>query len=373
MRVVVDENMAAAARAFASFGEVVQRPGRTIGPADVADADALFVRSVTPVNEALLRDSPVRFVGSATIGIDHVDTAWLAGRGIGFAHAPGCNAMAVADWVVAALAALQAKGCHVFGTGTVGIVGCGNVGRRVAARLEALGYRVQVCDPPRAGAEGAAGFVDLATALANDIVTLHVPRTAGGEHPTLGLIDAAAFERIPAGGILLNAARGGVVDEDALASRLDDGPDLQAVLDTWADEPEIDADLLARVALGTPHIAGYSLEGRLRGTAMVAAAAGEFFGIETDRDWRGKLPDAPAVPAGDDVVGAILAAYDPRRDDADLRALLRLPEAGRPPAFDRLRREYPVRREFGSHAAGQDLHPALRAAGFSVADPSASD
>ncbi|MDZ7828989.1 MAG: 4-phosphoerythronate dehydrogenase [Halofilum sp. (in: g-proteobacteria)] len=291
MRVVADENLAAAKTALGSFGEVVLRPGREIGPADVADADALLVRSVTRVNERLLRDSPVRFVGSATIGIDHVDTAWLSERGIAFAHAPGCNAVAVADWVVAVLAALRAQGRHAFGSGTVGLIGAGNVGGRVRARLEALGYRVQVCDPPRAAHEGPAGFVDLDTALANDVVTLHVPLTADGEHPTAGLVDAAALARIPAGGILLNAARGGVVDEDALASRLDDGPDLQAVLDTWAGEPEIDADLLARVALGTPHIAGYSLEGRLRGTAMVVAAAAEFFGIEAGWDWRGELPE----------------------------------------------------------------------------------
>lgn len=368
MRVVADENLAAAKTALAPFGEVVLRPGRAIGPADVADADALLVRSVTRVDASLLRDSPVRFVGSATIGIDHVDTGWLSERDIAFAHAPGCNAVAVADWVVAVLSALRVQGRHAFGSGTVGLIGAGHVGSRVRARLEALGYRVQVCDPPRAAIEGPAGFVDLATALANDVVTLHVPLTADGEHPTAGLIDAAGLARIPAGGILINAARGGVIDEDALASRLDDGPDLQAVLDTWAGEPDIDADLLARVALGSPHIAGYSLEGRLRGTAMVAAAAAEFFGIEPGWDWRGELPGAPAVPGGDDVVAAILAAYDPRRDDAAFRRLLQQPQGERAAGFDRLRREYPVRREFGFHAAGEDLPPALRAAGFGVAE-----
>jgi len=364
VRVVADENLSAAKTAFAPFGDVVLRPGREIGPADVAEADILFVRSVTRVDAELLRDSPVRFVGSATIGIDHVDTAWLSDRGIAFAHAPGCNAVAVADWVVAVLAALRAQGRHAFGRGTVGMIGAGNVGSRVRARLEALGYRVQVCDPPRAAIEGEAAFVDLETALANDVVTLHVPLTEDGEHATAGLVDAAALARIPAGGILLNAARGGVVDEDALASRLDDGPDLQAVLDTWAGEPDIDSDLLARVVLGTPHIAGYSLEGRLRGTAMVAAAAAEFLGAEPGRDWRAELPDAPAVPGGDDVVAAVLAAYDPRRDDAAFRQLLKQPHRERAAGFDRLRKEYPVRREFGFHAAGDDLPPALRAAGF---------
>jgi len=364
VRLVVDENMAAAEAAFGPYGEVVARPGRAIGPADVADADALLVRSVTSVDADLLRDSPVRFVGSTTIGIDHVDTDWLARRGIAFAHAPGCNARAVADWVVAVLAALRARGCHAFGEGTVGVIGAGNVGSRVAARLQALGYRVQVCDPPRAEAEGTEGFVDPATALASDVVTLHVPLTADGPHPTAGMIDADALGRIPAGGILINAARGGVIDEDALASRLDDGPDLGAVLDTWAGEPEIDADLLARVALGTPHIAGHSLEGRLRGTAMVAAALADFLGVEAVWDWHAELSAAPSVPVGEDVVATILAAYDPRRDDAALRELLPLPAGRRAEGFDRVRRERPVRREFGFHVAGDDVSPALRAAGF---------
>lgn len=364
MRLVVDENLAAAAKALAPFGEIIPRPGREIDPADVADADALFVRSVTRVDAELLADSPVRFVGSATIGIDHVDTAWLAERGIGFAHAPGCNASAVADWVVAVLAVLAVEGRHEFAAGSVGVIGAGNTGGRVAARLDALGYEVRVCDPPRAEAEGSAGFVDLEQALACDVVTLHVPLTDAGRHPTLGLIGANELAAIPVGAALLNAARGGVIDEDALGTRLDDGPDLVAALDTWAGEPAIDADLLARVALATPHIAGYSLEGRLRGTAMVTTAAADFFGIESDWDWRDELPPSPKVAAMGDPRDAILVAYDPRHDDAVLRALLRRPQQERAVAFDRLRRGYPVRREFGFHAAGEDLSPALRAAGF---------
>ncbi|MDX1608530.1 MAG: 4-phosphoerythronate dehydrogenase [Halofilum sp. (in: g-proteobacteria)] len=363
MRLVVDENLAAAEAALAPLGEVVRRPGRAIGPADVAAADALFVRSVTPVGPELLAGSPVRFVGSATIGIDHVDTDWLAAQGIGFASAPGCNAAAVADWVVAVLAALAAEGRHCFGHGSAGVIGVGNVGLRVAARLRALGYRVRPCDPPRAAAEGSAGFVDPATALASDVVTLHVPLTDAGAHPTRGLVDATALAAMPAGAVLLNSARGGVVDEDALASRLDDGPDLHAVLDTWAGEPAIDAGLLARTALGTPHIAGYSLEGRLRGTAMVAAAAAAFFGVTSDWDWRAELPPAPALAPASDPLATILGAYDPRRDDAALRGLLRCPGPERPAAFDALRRGYPMRREFGYHPC-VDPPAALRAAGF---------
>lgn len=367
MRLVVDDNMAAADEAFAAWGEVVRRPGRAIAPADVADADALFVRSVTPVDRHLLAGSRVRFVGSATIGTDHVDIDWLRGRGIDFAHAPGCNATAVADWVVAALAALAVEGLHELGAGTAGIIGVGQVGSRVARRLEALGYTVRRCDPPRAEAEGGAGFVDLAEALACDVVSLHVPLTDNGDHPTRNLIDGPALARIGAGAVLLNAARGGVVDEDALATRLDDGPALHAVLDTWLGEPAIDVDLLARAALGTPHIAGYSLEGRLRGTAAVARAAADCFGLPLGWDWRDALPAAPAVAAGGAIALVVLSAYDPRRDDRALRALARLPGPERGPAFDRLRRDYPVRREFPSRPlAGPSA--ALLAAGFGGRD-----
>lgn len=364
MRIVVDENMAGADAAFARFGEIVMRPGRSIAPADLAGADALFVRSVTRVDAALLAHSPVRFVGSATIGTDHVDTGWLAARGIGFAHAPGCNADAVADWVIAALAVLAARGRFSFGRGSAGIIGAGSTGSRVARRLAALGHACRICDPPRAEAEGGGDFVDLAAALDCDVVSIHVPLTATGRHPTRGMIDATALAAIPPDAVLLNAARGGVVDEDALGTRLDDGPPLAVALDTWAGEPAIDADLLARVDLGTPHIAGYSLEGRLRGTAMVAAAAAACFGVDHAWDWAAALPPPPALQLAGNLPATVLTAWDPRSDDARLRAILRRPAVERPPAFDTLRRDYPVRREFGSYRLPASAPPPVRAAGF---------
>jgi len=360
---VVDADVAAAEAAFGDWATLERRPGRAIAAADIAAADGLIVRSVTRVDAGLLAGSAVRFVGSATIGTDHVDTAWLTANGIDFAHAPGCNAAAVADWVVAALAALAADGRHAFGRGSAGIIGAGAVGSRVAERLAALGHAVRLCDPPRAEVEGAAGFVDLEAALASDVVSLHVPLTAHGVHPTRGLIDARALERIPRAAVLLNAARGGIVAEDALATRLDDGPDLSAVIDTWSGEPAIDVDLLQRVALATPHIAGYSLEGRLRGTARVAQAAAGHFGAAHRWDWRAELPAAPAAVADAPLVDAVLAACDPRTEDRKLRAIARLAPAERGPAFDALRRDHPVRREFGAWSCPA-ARPDLVAAGF---------
>lgn len=369
MRLVVDENMAAGRRAFAAFGDVVTVPGREIDTEDVSRADALMVRSVTRVDRALLGGSHVRFVGSATSGFDHIDREWLAERGIAFAYAPGCNATAVADWVIAALAALHAQGRKPFGSGSVGVIGAGHVGSRVARRLVTLGYDVRVCDPPRAEAEGDSGFVDLASALDADVVTLHVPLVDDGPHPTRGLIDAAALERVPAGSVLMNAARGGVVDEDVLATRLDDGPDLVTALDTWAGEPAIDAGLLPRIDLATPHIAGHTVEGRLRGTALIARAAVRHFGVTSDWDWRGELPPAPRATAGADPVEAVLSAWDPRADDARLRGLLREAPNARARAFDRIRAACPQRREFASFSVDPDASASIRATGLGVGDP----
>lgn len=369
MRLVVDENMAAGRRAFAAFGDVVTVPGREIDTEDVSRADALMVRSVTRVDRALLGGSHVRFVGTATSGFDHIDRAWLADRGIAFAYAPGCNASAVADWVIAALAALHAAGRRRFGSGSVGVVGAGHVGSRVASRLRALGYSVLVCDPPRAEAEGGEGFVDLATALECDVVTLHVPLVKDGPHPTRALIDGAALERMPAGSVLMNAARGGVVDEDALATRLDDGPDLVTAIDTWSGEPAIDAALLPRIDLATPHIAGHTVEGRLRGTAMIATAAASHFGVSNAWDWRNELPPSPDAATGVDPAEAVLAAWDPRADDARLRGLLREPPQRRGRAFDRIRAACPQRREFASFSVAGDAPAEIRTTGLGVPDP----
>lgn len=369
MRVVVDEQVAGARAALGPLGDVVTVPGREIDTEDVSRADALVVRSVTRVDPTLVAGSHLRFVGTTTSGYDHVDVDALAARGIAFAHAPGCNATAVADWVLAVLAALHAGGRHAFGRGTVGVIGAGEVGARVARRLVALGYDVRVCDPPRAEREGDAGFVDLATTLASDVVSLHVPLTDAGAHPTRGLLDAAALNALAPGAVLLNAARGGVVDEQALARRLDDGADLAVALDTWVGEPAIDPRLLARVDIGTPHIAGHTLEGRLRGTAIVARAAAEAFGVALDWDWRTALPPAPGIELHDSLVDTILAAYDPRVHHGHLRRLLSVPADRRRTAFDHVRRDCGQRREFGFHAPGAAAPGAVTAAGLGVADP----
>jgi erythronate-4-phosphate dehydrogenase len=356
MNIVADENIPAVAEAFGTLGAVTRVNGRAMRAEQVRDADLLLVRSVTRVDERLLAGSQVRFVGSATIGFDHVDRDYLAARGIGFATAPGSNAISAAEYVVSALLVLADRGGSTLAGKTVGIVGCGNVGSRVRTRLVSLGMRCLVNDPPRQQSGEPDDYVDFATALRADIVTVHVPYTRAGAHATHHLFDAAAVGQLRPGSIFINTSRGAVADNAALLAALQARDDLVVVLDVWEGEPSINVPLLQRVALGTPHIAGYSLDGKLRGTEMIYRAACDFIGCAATWDVHSVLPDARpvAVPAGNGTVTdellreAVLACYDIRADDARLRELLAMPADQRPAYFDRLRKEYPVRREFAA-------------------------
>jgi erythronate-4-phosphate dehydrogenase len=354
MRIIADENIPCVAKAFASLGEVTLLPGRGMTPAQVRDADILLVRSVTRVDERLLGESKVQFVGSATIGFDHVDRAYLGRRGIGFSTAPGSNATSAAEYVVSSLLALNLQQGFEPAGRTVGIIGCGNVGSRVRHKLAALGMNCLVNDPPLQAQGAHDTFVDLDAVLQADVVTLHVPYTREGPYPTHHLADAAFLERLRPGAVLINTARGAVVDNAALDTLLEARPDLSVVLDVWEGEPDISMSLLEKVQLGTPHIAGYSLDGKLRGTEMIYHAACEHFGRQQQWQAADDLPaglsldlrelrDAPLL---ENLQAAVFACYDIRLDDANLRQLLALPAAERPARFDRLRKEYPVRREF---------------------------
>jgi erythronate-4-phosphate dehydrogenase len=379
MKIIADENIPAVARAFGTLGEVRLLPGRSLRASDVRGADILLVRSVTRVGRELLEGSRVRFVGSATIGFDHVDRDYLQSRAIGFATAPGSNATSAAEYVVSALLALGERlGFRLAGR-SVGIVGCGNVGSRVRDRLAALGCDCLINDPPLRERGGYDRFVELDAILQADIISVHVPLERAGRHPTWHLIDEAFLRRMKPGAVLINTARGAVVDNAALADLLANRRDLSVVLDVWEGEPAIDAALLEKVALGTAHIAGYSLDGKLRGTQMIYRATCDYFGSTLRWDAAAELPaanrlDLRGLPGGDGldrVREAVFHAYDIRVDDERLRGLLRLPPAERPAGFDRLRKEYPVRREFAAttvliDADAVGLGNLLRAIGFDV-------
>jgi erythronate-4-phosphate dehydrogenase len=395
MRIRLDENIPLGPEVFGPHGEVSTFAGRNLGREDVLDADALIVRSVTRVDAALLDGSRVRFVGTATIGTDHVDQGYLRDRGIGFASAPGCNANSVGDYVTAALLHLRRTAGLSLEGKTLGIIGYGNVGRRVAAKAPALGLRVVKCDPPLAASSSNPGeFLPLEALLErSDVVTLHVPLVRQGPHPTLRMADAAFFARLTRPIVFLNTCRGEVVSEPDLLAAREAGKVERMVLDVFAGEPRIDPTLCEAADLVTPHIAGYSVEGKVGGTFQVAEAFRRHFSLPEPVLPPWPAPADPVLPypdpGGPPAAGgphaadgqpqtagldeaflhaAVRRAYDIAADDARLRAALREPEPAK--AFDRLRREYPVRHEFlayrvaGLPEDGASLRSRLQGLGF---------
>lgn len=352
MRILADENIPYAREAFEQLGGVVQMPGRAITRDALRDTELLIVRSITKVGPSLLEGTPVCFVGTCTIGEDHIDKAWLAEQGIGFSSAPGCNANSVAEYLVAALLALAERHRLDLDRLSLGIVGVGNVGSKVARKAEALGLACVLNDPPLAGQTGDTKYRPIEEILACDIVTLHVPLTRDGPHPTFHLVDKAFLERMKPGAILINTSRGAVVDGNRLLAALETGRLRGCVLDVWENEPAIDVNLLECVDIGTPHIAGYSFDGKVNGTMQVYAAACRHLGVEPAFDVTPLLPEPP-VPAvtvypdePDALALAVRTVYDIMADDAAMRELLFLPDEERPARFDALRKHYPVRREF---------------------------
>jgi erythronate-4-phosphate dehydrogenase len=359
--------------AFGPLGEVRLVHGREITADTVRDADILLVRSITPVNAALLDGSRVRFVATATIGFDHVDQEYLTRKRIGFARAEASNANSVAEYVVAAMLSVAMSRKFHLRDKTLGVIGVGNVGSRVVRYAEALGLRVLQNDPPRQRAEKLQHFVSLERVVAEaDIITLHVPLAREGADATFHLFDKdrldALEDRKP---VLLNTARGAVVDNRALLKAIDGERLGGVVLDVWENEPNISPELLDVVDIGTPHIAGYSFDGKVNGVRMIYEAVCEFFNIPPE--WTPKLPPPPiprlrvlVEPGTDDedaLHDAVRRVYDIAADDAALRKSVR--------QFDKLRAEYPVRREFFNtelvlRGGNEALRAKFAAIGFKV-------
>jgi erythronate-4-phosphate dehydrogenase len=353
MRIIADESIPYVEEAFSTLGDVTLLPGRGMQASDVQDADILLVRSVTPVGPGLLEGSRIRFVGSPTIGFDHIDRDYLKAQGIGFSSAPGCNATSAAEYVISALLTLAERKNFSLAGKTAGIIGCGNVGSRVLKKLTALGVECLINDPLLKAQGGHGDFVGLDTLLAADIITLHVPLTNTGKHPTFHLVDEALMRRFRPGTVLVNTSRGAVVDNQGLEHLLDEGADLQVVLDVWEGEPAINTRLLEKVELGTPHIAGYSWDGKLRGTGMIYHAVCHYLDLPSEWTAADVLPARQPINlngAGDDIAQeiskAVFHSYDVRQDDVRLREILSLPPEEQPGYFDQLRGDYPVRREF---------------------------
>ena len=381
MLIVADENIPLLDSFFGDIGEIRRVSGRSMSNEDVRDADIVLVRSVTRVNRELLEGSRVRFVGTTTIGTDHVDLDWLEAAGIRFSAAPGCNANSVAEYVLSVLSLhAERRGLADWSQLSVGIVGVGNVGGELAHKLERLGFDVRLCDPPRADREeDDQEFVSLEEAMKCDVVSLHTPLTREGDHPTLHMIGHPELEALGANQLLINAGRGEVIDSSALLARLDQGNAPTVALDVWEQEPRIHPELVDRVWLATPHIAGYSLEGKVQGTEMIYQALSQFLGLPVRKKAGQFLPE-PALSKisftssadEDDAIRiALRACYDPRPDDARLRNAMTGSVEERGAAFDRLRRDYPVRRECSSlkiqlKGTSKSLQDSFRAIGFTL-------
>lgn len=353
MRIVADENIPLLDEFFAGFAEITRLPGRGIDATAVADADLLLVRSVTNVDRTLLHGSAVKFVGTCTIGTDHLDLDYFQQAGISWASAPGCNARGVVDYVLGSLLVLAEQQGVDLASRTYGVIGAGQVGSRLVKVMRGLGWRVLVCDPPRQALEGG-DFVSLQQVLDEcDVLSVHTPLQKLGEHPTYHVFDAQRLAALKPGSWLINASRGAVVDNRALRDLLSQRSDLHAVLDVWEDEPQVDVALAALCRIATPHIAGYSLDGKLRGTAQVYQALCQHLKVAGAIELSQLMPTAwlnsLTIDAGADPAWALAsicrAVYDPRRDDADFRRSLQGDDISRRTAFDTLRKHYPMRRE----------------------------
>ena len=377
MKIVADGNIPFVKECLSSIGEVEIVAGREIKPSVVADADILLVRSVTPVGLELLAGSKVKFVGTATIGFEHVDVDFLKCHNVGFASAPGSNANSVAEYIVAALLEAGKKYKIRLEGKSIGIIGMGNVGSRVAVKAAALGMKTLLNDPPLQRETGDTKYLPIEELFGCDFVTVHTPLTFEGVDKTFHLADERFFGSLKKGCVFLNTARGGVVDTNALKAAMKKGIVKSAMLDVWENEPNIDTELLEMADIGTPHIAGYSFDGKVGGMIMIYKAVCEYFEIEPRFDVASFLPE-PAVSELEINAGrkdeeevtreAVRKIYDIRDDDKRMREILRLPEKERGEMFDGLRKEYPVRREFQNTqikiADSKKIAEKLRGIGF---------
>lgn len=392
MHIVVDEAVAGATELLGPLGRLTVLPARAVTPDRLRGADALVVRSGVGVGRELLAGTGVRFVGTATAGVDHVDIEWLREAGIEFVWAAGCNARAVGEYVVAALLALGERMGVDWAGRTLGVVGVGHVGRVVAELGGVLGMRVLGCDPPRARAEGGGGFVSLDELLAGaDVVSLHVPLTRSGQDATWRMIDARCAGMVRPGAVLINTSRGEVVETGAVISARRGGRLAGLVCDVWSSEPRIDASLMDIADIMTPHIAGYSLEGKLAGTRLVAEGLARWAGLDSSAPSPARSGGAGVTTAHSGTLrtirvgeadashalnNCVKSVYDILADDSRLRSAATEGPAGGG-SIEKLRRDYPERREFASYqvevlgpaatAAASFLQRVLRGLGFEVA------
>ena len=351
MKILIDRKIPFIDGVLERYGEVVYLEGREIRREDVRNADALIIRTRTTCDRSLLEGTKVRFIASATIGFNHIDTAFCEANNIFWTNAAGCNSSSVLEYIAAALFHLAEEFRFELAQKTIGIVGVGNVGSKVANLCRALGMRVLLNDPPRERREVSKEFVSLDAIIGEaDIVTFHVPLNLEGADKTFHMVDEKLLAKFRKDHLLINSSRGEVVQSDALKSSLKNKLIADCVLDVWEHEPDIDRELLGLTEIATPHIAGYSADGKANGTAMSVQAFGRFFALDLDEWYPEKVP-LPAITtlevecsnlSNQAVLGSLVKrTYDILADDARLRMS--------PETFEKQRGAYPLRREFPTY------------------------
>ena len=354
LKLIVDENIAFAGTAFNQFGKVTLIPGREINNVVLHDTDILIVRSITNVTQQLLKNTAVKFVGTATIGTDHIDLDYLKSNRIAFADAKGCNAYSVAEYVIASLLHLSVRFNFLLRDKSIGIIGVGNVGSKVASFAEALGMKVLLNDPPLQRNGDRRDFVDLDTILSSDIITLNVPLNIEGIDKTYYLFDKEKLRRVKDGTVFINTSRGAVANNKDLLDAISK-KNLKVILDVWENEPEVNIDLLNEVELGTPHIAGYSMEGKVNGTQIIYNSLCDFLGAKKDFFFKNEPPQnslryfeqTDNIETGlEKFISGIYSILD---DDERMRKMLKMDREERIRYFDSQRKDYLIRREFNNY------------------------
>lgn len=353
MKIVIDDKIPFLRGVLEPFGRVTYLDGRLINHESVKEADALFVRTRTTCKEELLKGSSLKFLATATIGTDHIDTLWCEANGIKWTNAPGCNSGSVMQYITSAILYLSDKYGFDVSEKTIGIVGVGNVGKKVDAMARAIGMNVLLNDPPRYRTEGKGAFVSLDRITEEaDIITFHVPLTHTGEDKSYHLAGADFFKKLKSGTIIINSSRGGVIDELRLTESLLRGSAASAVIDVWENEPKLNLDLMNITDLATPHIAGYSIDGKWNASNAVLKAFCEFFKVDISECHISTLqsPADDLIDTGDDmehtlsrVKKAVFNTYNIVDDSIRLKTA--------PGDFEILRNNYRVRREFAAYRA----------------------
>jgi erythronate-4-phosphate dehydrogenase len=373
IKIIADDRIPFLRGVLEPYALVEYMPGNKIDKKSLTGADALLIRTRTKCTESLLKGTDIRFIGTATIGFDHIDTRYCESHGIKWTNAPGCNSSSVQQYIAAALLKMSMEFKFDLKDKTIGIIGVGNVGSKVSSFARAVGMNILQNDPPRARKEGDKHFTDFDTVLAEaDIITMHVPLNFVGHDKTYHMINDRTVKKMKKGAWIINSSRGEVAETSTLKKGLDTGRIGGVVIDVWEHEPDFDIELMHKTFISTPHIAGYSTDGKANGTSMVVNSLSKFFDIPLGKWYPEKMPEpsAPVIEISgkgkkpEDIIReAVFHSYNITEDDIRLRFS--------PSDFEKQRSEYPLRREFPAYTvrlgnSSKQVSKMLEALGFNI-------